>query len=106
MNKQKLISVLQSRIAKRRSQITYAWYEYTICLVLGDSGNLNKRDCKKFAIELGKIQKEDKQILKQLIEDARHKQHYVEVVYDMNKELQVLRRELARYKYSVDGRPI
>ena len=41
--------------------------------------------------------------MKQLVEDARHKQHYVEVVYDMNKELQVLRRELARYKLSVDG---
>ena len=99
MNKQKLISVLQSRIARRRQAIKSGWD----CYCQHNPENYNLTSLKDFAIELGVQQKEDKQILKQLIEDARHKQHYVEVVYDMNKELQVLRRELARYKLSVDG---
>ena len=101
MSKLKLISVLQSRIANNRNLLRYLWEEYNdyeeFCFY--------SKEVKTRAIIVGERQKEDKQILKQLIEDARHKQHYVEVVYDMNKELQVLRRELARYKYSVDGRP-
>lgn len=102
MNKQKLISVLQSRIAKRRKYLAEGWELFD---------DLRRDEDKEHEayyfvvtlINVGNEQKEDKQVLKQLIEDARHKQHYVEVVYDMNKELQVLRRELARYKLSVDG---
>lgn len=93
MNKQKLISVLQSRIAKQKTYITLTWIDYQLTSHEGD-----KKLFKEYAIKLGVEQKYDKQILKQLVEDARHKQHYVEVVYDMNKELQVLRRELASYK--------
>lgn len=94
MNKQKLISVLQSRIAKRRSSINNFWEAY----YQDNTQGLNLDTFKKVAINTGKVQKEDKQILKQLVMDARHKQHYVEVVYVINKELQVLRRELASYK--------
>lgn len=101
MTRQKLISVLQSRIAKQKTYITLTWIDYQLVSHEGD-----KKLFKEYAIKLGIEQKHDKLILKQLIHDARCKQHYVEVVYDMNKELQVLRRELARYKLSVDGRAI
>lgn len=93
MNKQKLISVLQSRIAKRRKLLKTGWNSFADKDYKHDRWFLKVR-----MIKLGIEQKHDKQILKQLVEDSRHKQHYVEVVYDMNKELQVLRRELASYK--------
>lgn len=95
MNKQKLISVLQSRIAKRRMLLASSWelFEELKTENINDS-----KVWKVHLLDVGNTQKEDKQILKQLVMDARHKQHYVEVVYDINKELQVLRRELASYK--------
>lgn len=102
MTRQKLISVLQSRIAKRRNYLAGGWELFDEL----KRDDYTEHEAYYFIVTLinvGKEQKEDKQILKQLIRDARCKQHYVEVVYDMNKELQVLRRELARYKYSVDG---
>lgn len=52
MNKQKLISILQSRIAKRRKQITF-FSEHE----------------KNYTARLALEQKEDKQILKQLVMD-------------------------------------
>ena len=69
MNKQKLISVLQSRIAKRRNSLGGCWeYWHSIC-------NMGYLDAyikvKAHAIRLGLEQKEDKQILKQLVEDER-----------------------------------
>lgn len=54
MNKQKLISVLQSRIAKRRKKITF-FSEHE----------------KNYTARLALEQKEDKQILKQLVQDER-----------------------------------
>ena len=64
MNKQKLISTLQSRIAKRKAVITFFWREYV------KYERLYSID-KDSAQELGAEQKEDKQILKQLVEDER-----------------------------------
>lgn len=67
MNKQKLISVLQSRIAKRRSSINNFWEAY----YQDNTQGLNLDTFKKVAINTGKVQKEDKAILKQLVEDER-----------------------------------
>jgi hypothetical protein len=64
MNKQKLISVLQSRITKRKAVITFFWKEYEkyerLCTIDKDT-----------AQELGYEQKVDKQLLRQLIVDER-----------------------------------
>lgn len=102
MTRQKLMSALQSRIAKRRNYLADGWELFDELRRDEDK----EHEAYYFVVTLinnGKEQKVDKAILKQLIHDARCKQHYVEVVYDMNKELQVLRRELARYKLSADG---
>ena len=69
MNKQKLISVLQSRIAKRRNSLGGCWeYWHTLC-------NMDYLDAyikvKAYAVRLGLEQKEDKAILKQLVGDER-----------------------------------
>ena len=66
MNKQKLISVLQSRIAKRRKLLRTGWYSF------GDKDYKHDRwFLKTRMINLGIQQKEDKAILKQLVEDER-----------------------------------
>lgn len=66
MNKQKLISVLQSRIAKRRILLKTGWNSFA------DKDYKHDRWFLKFRmIKLGLEQKEDKQILKQLLEDER-----------------------------------
>lgn len=66
MNKQKLISVLQSRIAKRRMLLKTGWNSFA------DKDYKHDRRFLKFRlIKLGLEQKEDKQILKQLVEDER-----------------------------------
>jgi hypothetical protein len=96
MSKLKLMSVLQSRIAKRKTYLGTAWQLYSE--IKAREEHYQAHHWKVAVNNVGKLQKEDKQILKQLVEDARHKQHYVEVVYVINKELQVLRRELASYK--------
>jgi hypothetical protein len=70
VNKQKLISALQSRIAKRKQRIKAEWeifhskglLEYDIWSMLGA-----KEDALKLSIQ----QKQDKQILNQLIVDER-----------------------------------
>ena len=66
MKKQKLISVLQSRIAKRRMLLASGWelfYEL-------DSEN-DLEIWKTNLLSVGITQKEDKQVLKQLVEDER-----------------------------------
>lgn len=66
MNKQKLISVLQSRIAKRRKLLRTGWYSF------GDKDYKHDRwFLKTRMINLGIQQKEDEAILKQLVEDER-----------------------------------
>lgn len=67
MPKLKLMSVLQSRIAKRRSSISNFWEAYH----QDNSQGLNLDTFKKVAINTGRVQKEDKQILKRLVEDER-----------------------------------
>ena len=72
MNKQKLISVLQSRIAKRRALINYNWFVYTQQENSEWGVSKDKKIVAKLdAIFTGIEQKEDKQILKQLVEDER-----------------------------------
>ena len=72
MNKQKLISVLQSRIAKRRALINYNWFVYAQQENSEWSVSKDKKIVAKLdAIFTGIEQKEDKQILKQLVEDER-----------------------------------
>lgn len=68
MNKQKLISVLQSRIAKRRMHLASYW-ELFEELVAEDSGD--SEAFKMHLLRLGDEQKEDKLVLKQLVEDER-----------------------------------
>lgn len=60
MNRQQLISALQSRIAKRKAVIAFFWREYE------KYERLYSAD-KASAQELGTEQKEDKGILKQLV---------------------------------------
>lgn len=67
MSKLKLMSVLQSRIANNRNLLRYLWEEYNdyeeLCFY--------SKEVKTRAIIVGERQKEDKAILKQLIEDER-----------------------------------
>ena len=70
MSKLKLMSVLQSRIAKRRNYLADGWELFD---------ELKRDEDTEFEayyfivtlINVGKEQKEDKQILKQLVEDER-----------------------------------
>lgn len=71
MNKQKLISVLQSRIAKRRKKISHEWFIYSYEGCEHDYDMWDKIGAKEYGNRLGLEQKEDKQILKQLVEDER-----------------------------------
>jgi hypothetical protein len=67
---QKLISILQSRIAKNKQHITSWWIDYHMCR----QDNVEDRKFfKKYAIELGVQQKQDKAIMKALI--AAEKAH-------------------------------
>jgi hypothetical protein len=64
MNKQKLISALQSRISKRKVQINYEWFIY-LCEGYGHHyDEYDRVGAKEFAIKLGKEQKVDKALLK------------------------------------------
>lgn len=70
MNKQKLISVLQSRIAKRRNYLADGWELFDELKRDGDT----EHEAYYFIVTLinvGKEQKEDKLVLKQLVEDER-----------------------------------
>jgi hypothetical protein len=60
MNKQKLISALQSRIARRRTDITTLWYHSN------DTYPEDRHIYKGHAIEAGIEQKVDKALLKML----------------------------------------
>ena len=68
MNKQKLISVLQSRIAESRTFLASSWelYEELKTKNVNDS-----KVWKAHTVAVGITQKENKQILKQLIMDER-----------------------------------
>lgn len=69
MNKQKLISALQSRIAKRRNDLKILWKKYQS---LGDFTSFGYiYFIKERANTLGEEQKVDKQLLRQLIVDER-----------------------------------
>lgn len=68
MNKQKLISVLQSRIAKRRMLLASYWELFE---ELVEEGSSDSEPFKVHLLKMGTTQKEDKQILKQLVEDER-----------------------------------
>lgn len=94
MNKQKLISVLQSRVAKRRMHLASYW-ELFEELVAEDSGD--SEAFKMHLLRLGDEQKEDKQILKQLVKDERgHKLQalYYKNLSDYTKQVE---RKLASY---------
>ena len=71
MLKQKLISVLQSRIAKRRKRISSGWLFYKELYDNPDTKNFDAKCIKDSLLGVGIEQKEDKQILKQLVEDER-----------------------------------
>ena len=68
MNKQKLISVLQSRIAKRRMYLASYWELFEELVA---NGAESQEPLKVHLLRIGDEQKEDKQILKQLVEDER-----------------------------------
>lgn len=59
------ISIMQSRIAKRKKQIAYEWDCYRIGLGVGS------RFWKIIALDSGRQQKEDRAILRRLIELER-----------------------------------
>lgn len=101
MNKQKAISSLQSRIAKRKNELrrwwkTYSSYgEFTRSVVIENT--------KIIAILIGDEQKLDKALLKLLYADAMKQQYYADVVYDLQEQNQYYRRALASYKLT--GQP-
>jgi hypothetical protein len=69
MNKQKLISALQSRVAKRRNDLKILWKKFQS---LGDFTSFGYiYFIKERANVLGEEQKVDKQLLRQLIDDER-----------------------------------
>ena len=70
MNKQKLISVLQARIAKRRNYLSDGW-ELFDDLKRDEDTEYEAYYFIVTLINVGKEQKEDKAILKQLVEDER-----------------------------------
>lgn len=70
MNRQKLISALQSRIAKRRNYLADGW-ELFDELKRDEDTEYETYYFIVTLINVGKEQKEDKQILKQLVEDER-----------------------------------
>lgn len=93
MNKQKLISVLQSRIANNRNLLRYLWEEYNdyeeLCFY--------SKEVKNRAINVGERQKEDKAILKQLVEDERG--HRLQALYykNLSDYTKQVERKLASY---------
>jgi hypothetical protein len=65
--KLKLMSVLQSRIDSRSDLLKWLWYEQENFSEVDSYAE----DCKRRAIVISEQQKQDKQILKQLIVDER-----------------------------------
>ena len=101
MNKQKVISALQSRIAKRKNIINSYWRVYK---ELTESASfLLMKEAKSMAILLGNEQKLDEALLHLLYNARNQKQRYVEIVYDLQKQNQYYRRALASYKLT--GQP-
>ncbi len=81
MNKQKLISALQSRTAKRRNELKIWWKKYHNC---GDFTSVKLIVLiRESANELGYQQKVDNQILRQLIVDERELKELREIKYLM-----------------------
>jgi hypothetical protein len=66
MNKQKLISALQSRVAKRRVKIAYEWFLFHYEGCEFDWDEYDKIGARELAIRLGYEQKVDKALLKML----------------------------------------
>lgn len=97
MNRQKLISVLQSRIAKRKRELKDLWMMYNLDKEFTKM-NLDFSVFKRDAIELGVIQKQDKAILKQMHTDTNRQESYENDLYRMDNEIHKLRRQLASYK--------
>jgi len=79
MNKQKLISELQSRITKRKESIKYFWKEYEKYRRFYTADRIT-------AQQLGYEQKFDKQLLRQLIVDERELKELREIKYLMYSE--------------------
>lgn len=101
MNKQKAISSLQSRIAKRKNELGRWWK------VCGRFGIFTKtpvvEETIRVAIMIGNEQKFDKALLKLLYADAMKQQYYADVVYDLQRQITNYRRQLASYKLT--GQP-
>ncbi len=80
MSKLKLMSVLQSRIAKRRNDLKILWKKYQS---LGDFTSFGYiYFIKERANALGEDQKVDKQLLRQLIVDERELKELRELLID------------------------
>lgn len=97
MNRQKLISVLQSRITKRKRELKDLWLMYNLDKKFTKM-NLDFSSFKRDAIELGVVQKQDKTILKQMYVDMNRQESYENNLYWMDFEIRKLRRQLASYK--------
>lgn len=69
MNRQKLISMLQSRIAKRKAYLGTAWQLYSE--IKAREEHYQAHHWKVAINNVGEQQKQDKTILKQLIWDER-----------------------------------
>lgn len=89
MNNQKLISILQSRIAKRKKMITFFLKHAS-------------RD-KSYNKQLAMEQKQDKQIMKALIDAERKYKYHANTCHRLTQEVLKLRRQLASYKLT--GKP-
>lgn len=89
MSNQKLISILQSRIAKRRKMITFFL----------SHASREKSYNKQLATE----QKQDKQIMKALIEAERKYEYHTDTCWRLTQEVLKLRKQIASYKLT--GKP-
>lgn len=96
MNRQKLISVLQSRIAKRRNRLAQGWE-----LLDELKHSENNHEAYYWVVTLvnvGVEQKQDKAILKQMYVDTNRQESYENTLYRMDNEIHKLHRQLASYK--------
>lgn len=97
MNKQKLISVLQSRIASRQVYLAEGWEYYNEI----HPSSTEKKYIKDLLISTGQLQKEDKAILRQLILDEREIKDWKR---EFNRSLETNRSlEVKMRNYKITG---
>lgn len=97
VSNQKLISILQSRIAKRKIMLSNLWR--------GSHPQIDwdSETFKLAALEISVVQKQDKQIMKALIAAECKYEYHANTCHRLTQEVLKLRRQLASYKLT--GKP-